>query len=118
MRKCLYCGNATPRGSHLDRAAIASGVAALLLVGELTHAVGAAEILWIGSTSSNFGTAKNWMPQTVPGKTDIAVLDMSAGSKGLTITGAAGFENEAIVVRNGSFSLSAAGGTYTLTAAQ
>ena len=118
MRKRLHRKNAAPRGSHLCRASIVSGVAALfVVVCALAHAVSAAEILWIGSTSTNFGTAKNWMPQMVPGKTDTAVFDTSKGSKGLTVTGAAGFENQAIIVRNGSFSLSAAGGTYTVTAA-
>ena len=118
MRKRLRCRNAAPRRCRLAAPpSFQASPPCWSLSGRWPIRSSGAEKLWIGSTSTDFGTPKNWMPQTVPGKTDTAVFDTSKGSKGLTVTGAAGFENQAIIVRNGSFSLSAAGGTYTVTAA-
>jgi T5SS/PEP-CTERM-associated repeat protein len=117
MRRHSLRGNSAARrsGPDLRGSALVLGVAALVAVGGLTHRAGAGDVVWVGSKSTNFGTAKNWKPEAVPGKTDRVILDTAAGSMNRTITGAAGFTNQAIVVRNGSFSLSAAPGEYTLT---
>jgi len=117
MRRHSLRRNSTPRRSRPDLrgCAMVLGVATLVAVSGLTHRAGAGAVVWVGSKSTNFGNAKNWKPARVPRKTDRAILDTAEGSKNPTITGAAGSTNQAIVVRNGRFSLSAAGGTYTLT---
>jgi T5SS/PEP-CTERM-associated repeat protein len=118
MRQALHRGKITPHSSRprLRCTAIILTAAALLVVGALTHPAGAGDIDWVGSVSTDFDTKGNWKPPMVPGNGDRAILDTTAAPKRLTITGAAGNTNLAIVVRNGAFRLSAAGGTYKLTA--
>ena len=68
----------------------------------------------MGSKSTAFGNQANWKPAVVPDVYDVAVFDTKRGSVGPIVTGAAFQVSKALVVHNGAFFLSAAGGTYTL----
>jgi T5SS/PEP-CTERM-associated repeat protein len=72
---------------------------------------------WTGAVSGNFGTGANWKNKAVPGATFSVTLDSAnlAGNKITAITGAAASTNKSLLVKEGSFKLSAAGGVYTVT---
>ena len=70
-------------------------------------------IYWNSSTSGDWGTAANWMPQQVPNSTDNVVINESGATPTITISSA---DSESVLSLIASDPLSITGGSLTVAA--